>query len=53
MVFSYEQDERGTKQTSEYPTIIKSITSWTPGGCSIHWAMRAHGKQGHLTEFIQ
>ena len=31
---------------------IKPITSQTHGGRSIHWAMRTHGEQRHLTEFI-
>ena len=28
------------------------MTSQTPGSCSIHWATRTHGEEGHLTENI-
>ena len=31
---------------------FETMTSWTPGKCSIHWAMRTHGEPGHLTEFL-
>ena len=27
------------------PTGIEPMTSRTPGGCSIHWAMRTYGEQ--------
>ena len=44
--------ESGTKKKSESPTGIEPVTSQTHGGRSIHWAMRTHGEQGHLSEFI-
>lgn len=36
------------QKNSESPKRIEPMTSRTPGGCSIHWASRAHGGQGHL-----
>ena len=42
----------GTKKKSESLTRIKPVTSQTPGGGSIYWAIRTHGEQGHLTEVI-
>jgi len=45
--------EPGTKKISESPDRagIERMTSQTHGGCSIHWATRTHGEQGHLTEW--
>ena len=40
--------ERGTEK-SESLTGIESMTSWTPGGRSIHWATRTRGEQGHFS----
>ena len=40
------------KEISESPTKIEPMTSWTPGGHSIHWTTRTHGEQGHFTEFM-
>ena len=44
--------EHGTKKKSESQTGIEPMTPRTPGRHSIHWAMRTHREQGHLTEFI-
>ena len=43
--------EHETKENSESPTGIKPMTLQKPCGRSIHWAMRTHGEQGHLTAF--
>ena len=40
--------KRGTMKKSESPTGIEPMTSQTLGRCSIHWAMRTHGQQGHF-----
>ena len=49
--WSTGQESRAKEKMSPW----KESNPWLPehqGGCSIHWAMRTHREQGHLTEFI-
>ena len=46
-------DQHNTSaEQSESPTGIEPMTSRTPGGRSIYWAMRTHAEQRHFTELM-
>ena len=47
-----QRDTNGEQRKKfEFQTVIDPMTSWSPGGGSIHWAMRIYGEQGHVDQF--